>query len=597
MEPAALKFGVFELDPSSGELRRNGSPVHLPPQPFQILSLLARNAGEVVDRGRIRSEVWGETAVDFDRSLNVAIAQIRSVLNDDAESPRFIQTLPRKGYRFLATVDRTVEAQPSPALPTKRPRTALLIASAVLLLTGMATGAYRLMRPSVGPVRIAVLPFENLSLDVPGIAQSEGMFDALLTRLGGVQPDRIQVIGRRSVAYLQARKGGGLREIGKQLNVRYAIEATVRHDGGGLRLSVRLVETPNESVRWSGTFSQDNLTVATSSRIFEETSVARVSAAVLTTLFPGASPRVPQHACSQGWEAFETGRLFVNRGSMKDLQRSLTNFEQAGCAPAQAALAETLVRLARIGPDRPDSWVSARNAAQTALQSDAGLAAAHLALGNVAFWHDWNWEAARRKFAEALRINPSNPDAHHDLAWVQVAVGLRADALASLETAIALDPLSARTRMDSAWLLLQIGRFDRAASEARRTLELDPDMREARSCLSRALLHAGDLRGAMEALKPVLSPSMAPELNGLPADQAVRRFMELALRQGGKQDPYHRAYRLAWLGLREDALTALEDAFKNRSLMMPLVAVDPGFTAIRDEPRFRKIVSEMKLGI
>lgn len=105
MEPGPLRFGIFELDQSSGELRRNGSPVHLPPQPFQILTLLARNAGEVVDRGRIRREVWGDTTVDFDRSLNVAVAQIRSVLNDDADNPRFIQTLPRRGYRFLAAVD------------------------------------------------------------------------------------------------------------------------------------------------------------------------------------------------------------------------------------------------------------------------------------------------------------------------------------------------------------------------------------------------------------------------------------------------------------------------------------------------------------
>ncbi len=589
MGSGPLRFGVFELDESSGELRRNGSQVHLPPQPFQILTLLAQNAGEVVDRNRIRSHVWGDTAVDFDRSLNVAIAQIRSALNDDADSPRFIQTVPRKGYRFLAAVDRGIETLPAHPAAARRLRVPLLIFGGVLLLAGLAAGAYRLLRPSGAAIRIAVLPFEDLSLDAADALQSDGLFDALLTRLGGVQPDRIQVIGRRSVAYLNARGAGGLREIGDRLKVSYVIEGTARRDGGGLRLAVRMVQMPGETVVWSGTFTQD-----ASPRIFEETLVARVSASVLTTLFPGASPRVPEEVCGQDWEAFQTGRLLVYRGGMKNLQRSLAFFQQSGCAPAQAALAETLVRLARIGPGRPNSWDAARGAAETALKSAGNLAGAHLALGNVAFWHDWAWQAARREFGEALRLNPSDPDAHHDLAWVQVALGLRADALESLETAIAIDPLSARTRMDSAWLLLQIGRFDQAAAAARRTLELDPDMTEARACLSRALLYGGDTDAAIEAIRPMISPGVAAEIAGLPAGQAARRLMEPAV-QGAKQDPYERAWRLAWLGSRGEALAALEEAFTSRSVMMPLVAVDPGFAALRNEPRFRKIVTDMGL--
>jgi tetratricopeptide (TPR) repeat protein len=163
--------------------------------------------------------------------------------------------------------------------------------------------------------------------------------------------------------------------------------------------------------------------------------------------------------------------MLVNRGGLKDLERSLVFFQQAGCAQAHAENAEVLVRLARTGKSPADSWETARAAAQTALKVDGNLAAAHLALGNIAFWHDWNWPAAQREFRETLRINPSNPDAHHDLAWLQVALGLRGNAMSSLETAIAIDPLSARTRMDSAWLLLQMGHFDRAGSEARRALE------------------------------------------------------------------------------------------------------------------------------
>ena len=187
-----LKFGIFELDAIAGELRRNGTLVRLPPQPFQILTLLARNSGEIVDRDRIRQEVWGATAVDFDRSLNVAIAQIRSALNDDADNPRFIQTLPRRGYRFLVSIERPAGRR---GLPRKR----LLAGAALLLLAIGAMAGYRLRTPARQPIRIAVLPFENLSLNEGDATQSDGLFDELLSRMGGIQPDRMQVIGRRSV--------------------------------------------------------------------------------------------------------------------------------------------------------------------------------------------------------------------------------------------------------------------------------------------------------------------------------------------------------------------------------------------------------------
>jgi serine/threonine-protein kinase len=239
-------------------------------------------------------------------------------------------------------------------------------------------------------------------------------------------------------------------------------------------------------------------------------------------------------------------------------------------------------------------WEAARVAARTALASNAGLARAHLAFGNIAFWHDWNWTAAQREFREALRINPSNPDAHHDIAWLQVALRMRGDARRSLETAIALDPLSARTRMDSAWLFLQLGEFERAAGEARRALDLNPDMAEARFCISRALLYAGDIRSAAEAIGPVLPPSLVQAAAALPPRDAVRRLIELHS-ASSKTDRYQRAWQSAFLSSPSEALTALEEGFKERNLMMPLIAADPAFRSLRNEPRFRTLVSRMGL--
>lgn len=524
-----LKFGIFELDPAAGELRRNGTLVRLPPQPFQILTLLVRNSGEVIDRNRIRQEVWGETAVDFDRSLNVAIAQIRSALNDDADNPRFIQTLPRRGYRFLATVETKVSS-----------RKPFRAAAGILMLAIAAFAGYRLRTPPPQPVRVAVLPFENVSLAETEAAQSDGLFDELLTSLGGIQPERLQVIGRRSVVALNIRGAGALRQVGERLNVRYAVEATARRGDTGLTITARLIDTPTDSVIWSGTFAP-------------EKAVPAISAAVLTTLFPGATAPPARASCPDGWDSYTTGRQLVNRGTLKDLQRSLEYFQRAACPEARAAFAETQVRLARIGPISPDSWESARAAAHQALHENNDLALAHLALGNIAFWHDWNWQTAQNEFRAALKINPSNPDAHHDEAWLDIAFGRPADALSELNTALAIDPFSARTRMDTAWLFLQLGRFREAADAARRTLELDPDMKEANACLARA--------------------------QHLPAARPP-------------QDPYERATRLT---LPDEALTALEEAFRNRNPMMPLAATDPAFAFLHGTPRFQKIVQAMHL--
>jgi serine/threonine-protein kinase len=466
----------------------------------------------------------------------------------------------------------------------------LIAIAAVLVLAGtVAAGALRYWRASPRAVRIAVLPFENLSLDANEEAVSEGLFDDLLTSFGGTQPDRIEVIGRRSVSGVTVRGPGSLRELGKRLNVSYVLESSARRGGDSLRISSRLVQTSGEAVRWSATFAQDG-----AAETFEHAVLARIAAGVLTTLFPGASPAQSMNFCAEGRDAYETGRMLVNRGGLRDLEQSLGYFQKAGCPQARAQAADILVRLAKIGRPPADSWESARAAASSALNADSGIALAHLATGNIAFWHDWNWKVAETEFRKALRLNPSNPDAHHDLAWLQVAMGRGDDALTSLDTAIELDPLSARTRIDSAWLLLQIGQFARAAAEARRALELNPGMNEARLCLSRALLYVGDAQAAVNAVKPLMPAQAVGETAILAPAALFRRLIEFHA-AGAPSDPYQKAWLMAWLGSPLEAVSALEKAYETRSLMMPLIASDPAFRPIRGDPRFRAILRRMAL--
>jgi DNA-binding winged helix-turn-helix (wHTH) protein/TolB-like protein/thioredoxin-like negative regulator of GroEL len=587
-----LRFGIFEMDVHSGELRRNGVIVRLSPQPYQVLRLLLEHPGAVVDREQIRRQIWGDTTVDFDRSLNVCIAQIRTALNDDADRPRFLQTLPRRGYRFLADVERV---GPEPQGPPARRRYRVLagMLAAGTAIAALAAIGYRPGHPPQNVLRIAVLPFDTVAISADN-AQTEGLFDELLTRLGGVQPDRLQVIGRRSaMVFRGVRKP--LREIGAQLKVQYLVESTATMEGAHLRVAARLLQAESETLIWSETLVQDR-----SAEEFEEQFVARVSAAVFTKLFPAAFPLVAQQSvCRDGWDAYRTAHLLADHGTMVDMQKSLPFFEQAACAPSRALLAQTLTRLARIGPRRPALWERAKVAAHAALDTGTSTASAHLALGNVAFWQDWDWKTAEREFQAALRDNPSDPDAHHDIAWLYMAMGRRKEGLASLERALAMDPFSAYINMDAAWLLLQAGRVRESAAQARRTLEIDPQLREARLCLSRALMYAGDDRGALEAMRglvpQVVSEDEMRAVAGLAPAEAIRRLMRPSNASGGAMDHYQRGSRLAWLGSREEALAEVEAAFQERSPMMPMLASDPGFASIRDEARFRKVVHDLGL--
>ena len=514
--------------------------VRLPPQPFQVLQLLAHNSGEVVDRDRIRREVWGETAVDFDRSLNVCIAQIRSALNDDADSPRFVQTLPRRGYRFLAAIERPPPAPPAPAARSAEVPGLVLAAS----LVALAAAGYRLWPRPEPAVRMAVLPFDAVGLPGGDSPQMEGIFDELLTRLGGVEPDRLQVIGRSFRGALPQPTASLCGKSASACTSLMRSKPRCATQGDRLRVAVRLAQTGNEALLWSETFTQD-----VDPGTFEEDLVARVSAAVLTKLFPGAPApgarsRLPRRlGVIPDRPPAGQSRQCRRPGKEPDVFRAGSK-----CAAGRAALAEALVRMAKMGLRRPNLWDQARAAAREALQLDSSVEGAHLSLGNVAFWKDWDWKTAEREFQTALRRNPSDPDAHHDFAWLLIALGRRSEGLASLQRALALDPLSARINMDAGWVLLQAGRFREAAAQAKRALELNPEMTEARACMARAFLYAGDDRAALDALAPLLTPEEKQSVAGLAPGPAMRKLFQGSIKAKGAMDPYQRAWRLAWVG-------------------------------------------------
>jgi TolB-like protein/DNA-binding winged helix-turn-helix (wHTH) protein len=578
IEVLLLRFGAFELDLKKNELRRGGVLLKLAPQQFRVLRMLAEHSGDVCTREEIQREIWGnEVFVDFDRSLNVCVAQIRSVLNDDSDAPRFIQTVPRRGYRFVAPVEQVAEtvvearvAQPAP-LPAKR----RALAFCVMGLTCAAAAFYLwIAGASAHRTMLAVLSFENVTRRAEDAPAIDGLTDELITEFGSILPERLGVIGRTSVLRLAGRNAS-LPEIGRELGVDYVIEGDVRGEGGRVRIGVRLVKVADQSQVWSETYERDE-----ANRLeMQEEIAAMVSTAVVRSLFPrGASPSVRAHVPGhEAYEAFTNGRYLQHKNQRAESERAIGWFQEAGNRdPAYdepwAAMAETYASQALSGAaPAAEALEKARAAAQHALRLNSANAEAHNALAKVLFWRDWNWKEAQVHFVKALAINPSLAQAHHDYAFDLIAMGHTEAGLASLRRGIALDPLSPRVNADAGWVLLQAHHFDEAIAQEKRALELEPHLGEATACIARAEQFLGK------------------------ASRETMEFYRSVLERGERTGFYNRALADAVLGRDEEAMRALQTAFEQREIQMPLAKTEPALTGLHKDARFRELMRKMSL--
>lgn len=589
---AILRFGAFELDLRKNELRRAGVLLKLSPQQFQVLRLLAENSGHVVAREEIQREVWGaDTFVDFDRNLNVCVAQIRSTLNDDSDAPRYIQTVPKRGYKFVAPVERIATALPdeSPARSSARPKWLWFAMPAAIL---GVFAAYEALRLPISPQRtmLAALPFENLTGDPQEDLFTDGLTEELIDQLGSLNPDKLGVIGRTSVMRYKT-AAHAIDQVGRDLHVEYVLEGTVRRSDGRIRISARLIKTGDQAQVWTDTSERAE------SEMFriEEESAARISSAVSGKLLNGsATGKTVSHARNQeAYQAYLNGLYLEHKGTRADLERSIPYFEESARLdpqfdPSYSAQAETLVAIGRSGALAAETWKRAREAAEKALAINPGNAEAHNALANVLFWSEWNWPQAEQHFTRAIAINPSLPVVHHDYAFLLVAMGRTEQGLASLRRAIALDPLSARINIDAGWLYLQAHRFDDAIRQAQRAQELEPALAEAKSCILRSLFYQKKYREIAEALH---LPPGDPE-------QGLKRMYIQKLQEeekAGSTDLFGMATRYIFVGQNAKALDALEKAYAERSIMLPLLKTEPSFAALHPDPRFQELARKLAL--
>jgi TolB-like protein/DNA-binding winged helix-turn-helix (wHTH) protein len=626
------RFGLYDFDFRTGELRREGDIVKLAPQPARVLALLLAKPGEVVLRDELRAHLWGdETFVDFERGLNFCILQVRNALGDSSENPRFIQTVPRRGYRFIAPV--SVRAQSATSVPAGRlrpsqelpsppsgtgvvrrhgsrleGRTSLILAIGAMVVVApviwlLSVSARPVADPANARIRIAILPFVNLTGDTADDYIVDGVTDELIAQLGRASPQRLGVIARTSVMrYRNTTKG--VAEIGRELDVRYVLEGSVRRAGTRTRITMELVDVKDEAQVWSDAFERS----ATESIDLQTAAAVRVARALTLELVPGAGgPTLPRPTSdADAWDAYLRGRYWLNRGGAADVRQSLDQFETAvrldpKFAAGWAQLAEARHVLVMIGAMAPrEAYPRAQEGAARALALDTTLADAHVAAGIVQLWYDWQPAKAAHSFERALAINPSHAAAHHDYAWSLVGLGRFDDAVAHITMARDLDPLSPRANTDIGWLYLHLRQPGEAARACRHTLAIEPDALEPQACLERAFMQQGLYDDALRAAQSSL-PSTADLV--LPAAgssaervHAIWRWRLRRLEEAAKTrwvNPYSIAVHLLVVGEPDRAMEQLEQAYERRVGALAFLRTDPALDPLRSSPRFSAFVANV----
>jgi TolB-like protein/DNA-binding winged helix-turn-helix (wHTH) protein len=637
LTPTALRFGVFELNLNTGELKKGGQRIKLQPQPSKVLAILAGRAGEIVTRDEIQQQVWGdELFVDFERGLNVCIQQIRGSLNDDADHPRFIETLPKRGYRFLPPVERvtqpSISAQPvdfrgadtvpivskgtRPSLraPTSRSRKrvaaivfATFAVALVVLYFARASTNLLSRRGSRAIHSIAVLPFDNFSGDPEQQYFADGMTEALTADLGQIRG--LRVPSRTSVMYYK-RANKQLREIARELDVDALVEGSVTRFGNHVGVTVQLLDGSRDQHLWGSSYERDSRDVVTlqhelARSITEELKISLTPEE--QQLLKSSHPVNPD-----AYSSYLHGRYYWYKRTNEGFQKSIQYYEQAivadpGYAPAYAGLADAYALLASSPNDAlppNEAMPKAKAAAQKALQLDDGLAEAHASLAYVSMVYEWNWAKAEKEFRRAIEINPHYAGAHEWYAQLLAARGREEEALSEVKKARDADPMLVLMHAAVAEVLYYSRHYDDVIAQCRQTLEMDPGYPLAHLHLGRAYTAKGmyseaitEYRKAQDSLGE--TPAIVTAIgytNAKAGDRSpARKALELLKTQSNQRyvPALYFAAIYTGLGDSKEGIAWLETAYQEHYDYLVYLNVDPMADSLRSSPRFQALLQKL----
>ena len=574
-----FRFGRFELDSRTRELRKDGVRLRLQDQPFAVLALMLEHPGELLTRDELRDRLWPNgTFVDFEHGLNAAVKRLRSVLGDNAERPRFVETLHRRGYRFIARVERVNGASG-------------------VQLTELA-GAKQ---------RLAVLPFSHLGeTNVPGSFAS-GLTEELMTQLGRLCDDRLGVIARSSCHRVQ-RADRTVREIGEALRAHYLVEGTVRTERDRVRITAQLIEVGGETQLWADSFERPNA----DSLLVQSDVATQIVRSVAVELLPDRAPTPStgtRHVEAQ--QSYLKGRYHWNRPGDEGIRDCLAFYDQAlkldpGFATAHAAKARATIAAADYYLREPRAALDAAEAsASRALAVDPTEPEALVALAEVRRCRDWDWDGAEEVFRRALSFNPSNEGARRLYGMLLGARRQHAAAVAMTDRALELDPLCLTASTSAAWMRYISGDYDDVIERCRHTIDMDPAYLAPHRLLAAARLQAGDIGGSIQYLESVpgaltepISLAWLAHALGVKGDRerAVNILCHLdELAQERYVSSYHRALGHAGLGDLDATFTLLARACDERDTWIMHVASEPRFDIIRSDPRYAGVIGRLGL--
>lgn len=619
-----LRFDDFELDIRAGELRKRGVKLRLQGQPLQVLAVLLNRAADLVTREELRAEIWAaDTFVDFDHSLHNAIARLREVLGDSAETPRYIETLPRRGYRFIAPVEG-VETRPSstsapsqppveaPANPRPAQSHTYLAATALgLIVIGAALWLVRTAtHPTNAATRlgsIAVLPLDNLSGDPSEDFFVDGMTDQLITDLSKVAS--LRVISRTSVMHYKGTKKT-LPEIARELHVDAIVEGSVVRSGQRVRVTAQLVEASTDQHLWADTYDR-NLDDMLKLQGEVVDAIAQQVRAQLTPQQQGQL-RLAHAVNPAAYDAYLKGRLyFTNEFTKPDsLKKAQHYFEESiqkdpNFALAYAGVADTYVFLVYAGAlPRDQAYRSAKEALAKALQLDESIGEAYDTLGALSAFFDWDWDTADREFNRAIALAPSYSCAHEDRAIFLAITGRRAEALAEIAKIDQLD-YGFSSAWTEEWTYYNLRDYPSLIGASGRGLLLDPTVWLQHYFLGVGYEGTGKLQEAISEYQKAIDMSGASEsvlalahaysaAGKKPEAEKILRDLERKSKET-PLSPNTMATIYAGLGENDKALEFLERAYSEKSLDIALLKSGLVLDSLRPDPRFQSLLRRVGL--
>jgi TolB-like protein/DNA-binding winged helix-turn-helix (wHTH) protein len=654
MPPPAVQFGEFELDSSAFELRRKGKAVRLERLPLEFLFLLVSRKGELVTRDEIAQKLWGDGVfVDTNMAINAVARKARVALRDDADNPKFLLTVPSKGYRFVGTVREetsptavlgaaasadpaTVEPaqaietppRPSPEPPKDRglPHWVAWAALAALVVATLLIGWRYLRRDSTPPARrimLAVLPFKNLSGDANQEYIVDGLTEEILTDLGRMSPTQMGVIARTSVmAYKNTDKT--VSQIGRDLGVDYVLEGSVRSENGKARVSAQLIRVSDQTHLWAKNYDRDLKHLLE----IEDELGQTLAQQVRLNLSPLREMEFSKMrtANPDAYDLYLKGRYYWNQRTPAGIKQSIGYFRQAIAkdpefALAYAGLAEAYNLSYNFGVfSAKESSLQAKAAATRALELDPSLAEARTALGKVKSHYDFDFPGAEREFLKAIELNPNSASAHffYSNSYL-LPMGRIPEAIAENNKALELDPLSVPMNNFLAHTYAWAGDYEKSYEQFHRTIEMDPTFPLAHNFLAGTLESQGRYREAIQEFqKSQLLFGIDPNLAAKEADARLAAFEkggekgywqhllqemlqaeklgQPMLHHPGDPGPTGIAGLYARLGDPDNAFHWLDRAYEEREgQILTLLKVLPDFDTLRGDPRYSALLRKLGL--